>query len=245
LDTVPLLRQNRFRMNVKKKTRRDFIATIGGVSAATWLGGCGGKSESLASPASGTGGSSSAACTVYPQQTEGPFYLDLSLLRSDVTEGKPGTPLQVVIRVLRADTCAPLAGFAVDIWHCDAGGVYSGYPGQLGGLDTTGQKFLRGTQVSDADGRVSFVTIYPGWYPGRTTHIHFKVHVSANAEATSQMYFAEDATAAAHAVAPYSAHGPKDTSNQADSVNQGHVPPLADVSKTPTGYKATLTVAVA
>jgi protocatechuate 3,4-dioxygenase beta subunit len=233
-------------MSDKRNTRRQFITgALGSVTAATVFGACGGSSENASSPSGGSGGAGPAACTVYPQQTQGPFYLDLSLLRSDITEGKPGSPLALSIRVVRADTCAPLVGVAVDVWHCDASGIYSGYPGQLGGLDTSGQKFLRGTQVTDADGRVAFTTLYPGWYPGRTTHIHFKIHVSASAEATSQLYFPEDVTAAAYAVAPYSAHGPKDTTNVADSVNQGHVPPLASLDKTQAGYQATLTVAVA
>jgi protocatechuate 3,4-dioxygenase beta subunit len=109
-----------------------------------------------------TGGDVSGTCTVYPEQTEGPFYLDLDSLRSDVREGKEGTPLSLVIEVIDGEACQPMSGVAVDIWHCDAGGVYSGYPGQLGGLDTTGEQFLRGTQVTGDDGRVQFETIYPG-----------------------------------------------------------------------------------
>ncbi|MCL4236442.1 MAG: hypothetical protein KJ042_18215, partial [Deltaproteobacteria bacterium] len=133
---------------------------------------------------------------------------------------------------------------AVDIWHCDADGVYSGYPGQLGGLDTTGLTFLRGTRITDTDGRARFVTIYPGWYPGRTTHIHFKVHVTGTLEATSQLYFSEDITAAVYATAPYSARGQKDTTNLGDGVTPGFVPPLLAVTPDGAGYAAALTVTV-
>jgi protocatechuate 3,4-dioxygenase beta subunit len=182
---------------------------------------------------------------VYPQETQGPFYLNLDLLRSDITDGKEGTPLAVTIQVVRGSSCTPVKDAAVDIWHCDAAGVYSGYPGQLGGLDTTGEKFLRGTQVTDAQGRVTFQTIYPGWYPGRTTHIHFKVHVTSTSEATSQLYFPEDVNADVYTVAPYSAHGQKDTSNAADGVALGNLPPLLVVTKTNAGYEGTLVVTVA
>ncbi len=225
-------------------------AATGGVggaagSAGATTGGAGGSAGSGAAPGGGGSGGSSAVCTVYPAETEGPYYLNLDLLRSDIREDKQGTELDLEIVVQRASDCTPIKDAAVDVWHCDADGVYSGYPGQLGGLDTTGQKFLRGTQVTGADGRVSFVTIYPGWYPGRTTHIHFKVHVSTTSVATSQMYFPEDVTSAVYTVAPYAARGQKDTSNLADGVVAGNLPPLLVLSKTATGYTATLTVTVA
>jgi protocatechuate 3,4-dioxygenase beta subunit len=145
-----------------------------------------------------------------------------------------------------ADACGPLAGVAVDIWQCDAAGVYSGYPNQLGGLDTTGQTFLRGTQVTGADGRAEFVTIYPGWYPGRTTHIHFKVHPTASSEATSQVYFPEATTAAVYATGVYAARGPKNTSNAADSVFRSNATPLVAVTSDGAGgWVGELTVTVA
>src|SRR5258706_4099121 len=124
--------------------------TAGGPSA----GGSGGTSP-------GGGGTGGASCTVYPEETEGPFYLNGDLVRSDITEGKPGTPFVLTIVVQSEANCAPLKNVAVDIWQCDAGGVYSGYPNQLGGVDTTGQKFLRGTQVTGDNGTVTFQSIYP------------------------------------------------------------------------------------
>lgn len=209
----------------------------GSATAAALLG-CGkGPKSSDAAPGN-------AACTVYPEQTEGPFYLDGELVRSDIAEGAPGVPLKLTLEVVNASDCAPLPSAAVDVWHCDAAGVYSGYPGQLGGLDTTGQKFLRGTQVSDATGRVVFLTIYPGWYPGRTTHIHFKVRGSGSWEATSQMYFPEDVSAEVYAVGPYAARGQKDTSNSEDGVASGKLP-LVELVKTANGYEASLRISVA
>jgi protocatechuate 3,4-dioxygenase beta subunit len=185
-------------------------------------------------------------CTVYPEQTPGPYYLDLDLLRRDITEGKEGAAMAVVIRVLSSDGCSPLRDLAVDIWHCDADGVYSGFPGQLGGENTSGQRFLRGTQVTDADGRVRFDTIVPGWYPGRTPHIHFKVHLSSATEATSQLYFPETFTATVYATPPYDERGPQDTTNAMDRIaNAGGLPPLAAITQEAGIHVATLTVVVA
>ena len=220
----------------------------GGSGAATSNAGSSGSANGeagAAGSANGTGGAggSGNSCTVYPAQTEGPFYVPDELVRSDIREGKAGAELSLEIVVQRASDCAPLSGVAVDIWHCDADGVYSGYPNQLGGLDTTGQVFLRGTQLTDADGRVRFVTIYPGWYPGRTTHIHFKVHPSATSEATSQLYFVEAVNTEVYAVAPYAAHGQKDTSNPADAI--AGAAPLVTAERDGAGYSASLTVTVA
>ena len=185
---------------------------------------------------------------MYPAETEGPFYQGQGMVyevRSDVTEGRPGTPFVLTVVVVRATGCAPVVNAAIDIWHCDADGVYSGFPGQLGNLDTTGQTFFRGTQITDANGRVEFTTIYPGWYPGRTTHIHFKIHPTSTSEATSQMYFPEVITSAVYQTGVYAAHGQKDTTNAADGAVAGNLPPLLAVTQTSTGYAATLTIVVA
>ncbi|TGS57800.1 protocatechuate dioxygenase, partial [Mesorhizobium sp. M1D.F.Ca.ET.183.01.1.1] len=114
-------------------------------------------------------------CAIMPEVTEGPFYFDPKLERSDITEGRSGIGLAVRLQVVDA-SCRPLVGARVDIWHCDAQGHYSGYPGQGDGqdVDTSGQTFLRGWQKTGEGGVVSFATIYPGWYRGRTVHIHFK-----------------------------------------------------------------------
>ena len=181
-------------------------------------------------------------CTLYPEQTEGPYYVDGDLLRADVREGKAGTPLSLELLVVTGGSCAPLGNAAVDIWHCDAAGIYSGFTGQLGAQDTSGQVFLRGTQLTGADGRVRFQTIYPGWYPGRTTHIHFKVHLSGNREVTSQLYFDEALNREVYTTDPYAAHGQKDTSNAADL---GRNAPLLAVSGNGSGYTGSMTITVA
>jgi protocatechuate 3,4-dioxygenase beta subunit len=216
----------------------------GGATGGASGDGTGGVSNATGGVA-GAAGAEAGTCAMYPQQTEGPFYLDLDLLRSDITEGKTGAPLELEMVVIHSNGCAPMANAVVDVWQCDVEGVYAGFPGQLGGLDTTGLKFLRGTQITGADGRVVFNTVYPGWYPGRTTHIHFKVHLSATTEMTSQLYFPEDVTANVYQSALYAARGQKDTSNAADAIAQtGGMPPVLAVTQTSTGYKGRLVVTV-
>jgi protocatechuate 3,4-dioxygenase beta subunit len=130
-------------------------------------------------------------CILTPQQEDGPFYFDPQLVRAEITEGKTGVPLGLVLQIVEARDCAPVKGARVDIWHADAIGYYSGYPGQGDAhkISTTDQHFLRGTQLTSDDGRVSFTTIYPGWYKGRTTHIHCKVFLDDRTVLTTQIYF--------------------------------------------------------
>lgn len=129
-------------------------------------------------------------CMLQTEVTEGPFYIDPRLLRADITEGRPGLPLQLRLQVVTAD-CRPVAGARVDVWHCDAQGVYSGVENLGGGADTVGQTFLRGTQLTDSTGVSTFETIFPGWYRGRTTHIHYKVFLDEKIVLTSQIFFDE------------------------------------------------------
>jgi protocatechuate 3,4-dioxygenase beta subunit len=131
----------------------------------------------------------SEICVLTPEQTEGPYYLPLELVRYDITEGTPGVPLQLRIAVMDVNDCAPLPDAAVDVWHCDAQGYYSGVNANPGGnanpnAAVASGTFLRGVQVTDADGIAAFQTIYPGWYSGRTVHIHMMVHIGGAAEAT-------------------------------------------------------------
>ena len=155
-------------------------------------------------------------CILSPEQTEGPFYLDEELVRSDITEARPGAPLRLTLFVVDADECTPIADAAVDVWHCDAEGAYSGFDQGGGGEGTT---FLRGTQVSDATGRVDFATIYPGWYQGRAVHIHVKVHVGGDQVHTGQLYFDDDMTAAVYAATdPYADRGEPEMRNDDDSI---------------------------
>jgi protocatechuate 3,4-dioxygenase beta subunit len=130
-------------------------------------------------------------CVLSPELTEGPYYVDEPLVRRDITEGKAGIPLRLRITVADSNACEALENAAVDVWHCDAQGYYSGISGENpgGGGAATGEEnldttFLRGIQLTGAVGVAEFETIYPGWYTGRTIHIHMKVHVDGTANET-------------------------------------------------------------
>jgi len=178
----------------------------------------------------GTVAGTAPACVVRPQQTAGPYFVDERLLRSDIrldpSDGsvQEGVPVRLAFRVLRlaGEGCTPLSGAAVDIWHCDALGRYSDVLDMSHLFDTRGKKFLRGAQMTDAIGTAQFITIYPGWYPGRTVHIHFKIRVHPAArrgfEFTSQLYFDEALTDRVHAQAPYATKGPRPLKNDQDGL---------------------------
>lgn len=168
-------------------------------------------------------------CVITPEQIEGPYFLDNQLNRSDIrsdpTDGsvKSGTPLALSLRVSAVDgeRCLPLRGAVVDVWHCDASGIYSGVADPA--FDTTGKKFLRGYQVTDADGVVRFLTIYPGWYPGRAVHIHFKVRAKSRKtgrdhELTSQLYFDDATNQRIHSQPPYLRDGRQAQKNETDGI---------------------------
>ncbi len=167
-------------------------------------------------------------CVAHPEQTEGPYFVDEMLkrfdIRSDSKSGvaKEGTPLALTFAVsaLRSGSCAPLAGAHVDIWHCDAAGVYSGVEDP--GFNTVGQNFLRGYQLTDKAGEARFQTIYPGWYSGRTVHIHFKIRTDPGAarghEFTSPLYFDDALTTKVFARAPYAAKKGRRDLNEDDSI---------------------------
>ena len=170
-------------------------------------------------------------CVVRPQMTIGPYFVDDQLNRSDIrtepSDGtvKEGVPLTLAIGVfdVTSDSCTPIQDAQVDVWHCDALGVYSGVSDQ--GFDTTGQMFMRGYQLTDANGRVQFLTIYPGWYSGRAVHIHFTIRTTgANGEEyqfTSQFFFDDTLTAQVHALEPYASKGQRDTTNATDNIFGG------------------------
>lgn len=157
-------------------------------------------------------------CRVLPELMAGPFPTKVQMERRDITEGRAGEPLRVGIRVVDR-TCTPIPGAAVEIWHCDVDGDYSSY---LDGVtpDDDGETttFLRGTQTTNADGIVEFVTIWPGWYPGRAIHIHSRVHVEDDTVLTTQYLFDDDLNTEVMATGPYAPHGPPDTPNADDSV---------------------------
>lgn len=157
-------------------------------------------------------------CMLSAEVTEGPFYVDPKLIRSDITEGTAGVPMALRLQVVNAD-CTPVVGARVDVWHCDASGTYSGVQ-NMGGADTTGQTFLRGTQSTDAAGVATFRTIFPGWYSGRTTHIHYKVILADNTVLTSQIFFDETLNDSVYAADAAYAHGgaARDKRNADDNI---------------------------
>lgn len=158
-------------------------------------------------------------CAITPRTTEGPYYFDPALERTDITEGRPGLPTTVRLQVVDP-ACRPISGARVDIWHCDALGIYSGYARQPGGIDATGETFMRGTQVADADGIVEFATVYPGWYPGRTPHIHFKVLIGDTQELTGQLFFPDSVSERVYReISPYDRQGAgRATRNDEDNI---------------------------
>ncbi len=162
-----------------------------------------------------------AGCVLTPSATEGPYYFNANQLRSDITEGFPGVPVELIVGVLDLTTCQPITGALVDIWHCNAAGLYSGY-NQPGG-NTVGQDFLRGIQPTDSNGEATFQTVFPGWYSGRAVHIHFKVRLSSSTYVTSQLYFPDAVVqAVTTGVAPYSQRGlPNVFPNTADGIYSG------------------------
>jgi protocatechuate 3,4-dioxygenase beta subunit len=160
-------------------------------------------------------------CVITPEVTEGPYYFDPAMERTDITEGRPGVPTRIRLQVVDA-ACLPLADARVDIWHCDATGLYSGYAGQGddGTTDTTGETFMRGTVFTDAKGIAEFTTVYPGWYRGRTTHVHFKVFLDQTNILTGQIFFPDALSEYLYLnVAPYSERGAeRDTLNTNDNI---------------------------
>lgn len=247
--------------DVKKMSRKDLLKGMGAMGALALAGPLAGlaacqspiASTVGATGATGTSGTSGASpdCLLVPEETQGPYYIQASKVRQDITDGKTGVPLELSLIVVNASTCQPIANAMVDLWHADAEGVYSAYPGQgdSRSVDTTGQTFLRGVQVTGSDGKVTFKTIYPGWYRGRTTHVHFKVHFNDNTLVTSQLYFPEEINSAIYgSAAAYKARGQKDTPNASDMVyqpvNLGQRT-VMKLSKQGEGYVANLTVGVA
>lgn len=190
--------------------------------------------------------SAQPACVVRPEQTEGPFFMDERLNRSDLRKeagGKviPGVPLDLTLVVSRLAQggCAPLAGIVVDLWHCDHLGAYS----------DTEAGFLRGYQVTDTRGRARFRTIYPGWYYGRTVHIHFKLRsaptVRPGFDFTSQLYFDDALTDRVHAQAPYAARGARSVRNDRDGLyRHGGSQLLLSLAPSGSGYGGVFGVAL-
>lgn len=181
--------------------RKDFLHGIGLASASTFIM-PNGLVKKPAGPHHGVANfNGKDICVLIPSETRGPYPIDLSnnqdMFRQNITEGRPGEPLDVVLTFVNINNnCSPIANARVDIWHCDRDGVYSGF--NQPGANTIGQTFMRGIQITDSNGKVTFKTVYPGWYPGRITHIHFEVFLNSILSRTSQLAFPQDVTTAVY-----------------------------------------------
>ncbi|MET7908244.1 intradiol ring-cleavage dioxygenase [Streptomyces avermitilis] len=255
-------------------TRRRVLA-LGGAAAGAAMGlgisSC--SSDSAArtsgSPAHGVFGTD--VCVLNSSVTEGSYYLDGALFRQDITDGKKGVPLTVRLTVRdRTGSCAPLGDAAVEIWHCDAGGHYSGYPTAgpggttpgpaVGSTATSGaadRTYLRGYRTTGDDGTVEFTTIFPGWYPPRAPHIHVKVHTGGTSTDrtyqggkvnwTGQLFFDDRYGDEVYRKSPYTEHtGPRtllaeDPVYAGGGARDGLMAVTGDADQ---GFTGTLTVAV-
>lgn len=220
------------------------LQLMGGAGAAVMLGGV-----QTAEAQSAFG------CVLMPEMTEGPYWVDEKLNRSDIrvdpSDGsiRPGRPMNLTVTVyaVNGSACGLLPGAAVDIWHCDAGGLYS----DVAMNNTVGKKFLRGYQVTNNSGVARFTTIYPGWYSGRTVHIHLRVRTYSGAQVlgqfTSQLFFDDAVTDEVFAVAPYNTRGARNTRNSNDNIYQGAATrdrTMLTLTKTADGYDAAISIGV-
>jgi len=172
-----------------------------------------------------------ATCVLTCTQTLGPCYYSTGLIRSDITDGYSGLKTKLVFRIVNADTCEPIPGATVDIWHTNAAGAYSAPISTFcNGTDPANQaaRFCRGIQTSDANGYVTFTTLYPGWYSGRTVHIHATVRIGNTAMVTTQFYFADKISDYVfHNYAPYTSRGERNTTNTTDNILGGSLTRMA------------------
>jgi protocatechuate 3,4-dioxygenase beta subunit len=235
-------------------SRRATLRLLGGVGATTFVALSGGRLfERLPVGRRGMAADAGASvCVVRPALTEGPYFVDEKLNRSDIrtdpTTGalRPGVPLVLNFNVsaVNGSSCVPLPNATVDVWHCDALGTYSDVTG------ARGQKFLRGYQVTDGNGAAQFTTIYPGWYSGRAVHIHFKIRMFNGSqktyEFTSQFFFPDAINQQVYAQnSPYNSKGNPDTPNSRDGIyNGGGAQLLLTPTKSSDGYTAPLDIAL-
>ena len=212
-------------------SRRDLLGFAAKGAASVFvsqslLASCGASGNTVTDTTSSgttTPTTGSATCVLTAALTEGPFFVDEKLnrfdIRSDPSTGvvSTGSPLALTFNVSRVanSACTPLTGAYLDVWHCDAGGVYSDVSG-------SSQRFLRGYQITDANGVAAFTTIYPGWYSGRAVHIHFKLRLYAGStktyEFTSQFFFDDSLTDSVYTQSPYSSRGSRDVRNASDGI---------------------------
>lgn len=237
-------------------SRRDVLGAVGVGGLLLWADGANSLvATGHAEDQAGSHNTVDNACLLVPNVTQGPFFVDEHMNRSDIranskatSKGQPcpGLPLTLHVSVFAYGTtgCTPLPGTQVDVWHCDGLGRYSDVR-NFGDADTRGQDFLRGYQVTDSGGQVAFKTIYPGWYMGRTVHIHLKARLfdaskNTTTEATTQLFFDDAATDAVYrANAPYNARGQRAMRNADDGIYGERTPLLLALQgDSSTGYAA-------
>jgi protocatechuate 3,4-dioxygenase beta subunit len=250
-------------------TRRK-VLIAGGAGVAVVTAGAAGlagaatvtTSDSAASAdAAATATASSAVCSLTSEVTQGPYSLDGALVRTDITEGKDGVPVEYTFTVVDEDNdCEPLADALVEIWHCDTLGEYSGFVGGNGHTEDDDGTFLRGGQVTDSSGQCSITSIWPGHYVSRAVHVHLRVHTGVTLTDTSytggtllhtgQLFFDQDINTEVQALSPYSDNTTKETLLENDGIyddggaSSGLLTLTALGSSVSDGYAATLTMGV-
>ncbi|MEQ4723591.1 hypothetical protein [Nonomuraea sp. B19D2] len=272
----------------QRVSRRRLFAGISSLGLGSLLAACA-STEGTATVTTSTGASvtptattakdltalftGAGTCKLTSTTTQGPYYFDADKIRSDIREDRQGVRLRVAIKVQDSETCKPLGNTVVEIWHCDAAGLYSGAEAQStgggggnqpsgnppgnppsgaptgappsggtgdGGGDmadltpTDDKRYLRGAQVTNSDGIVEFTTIWPGWYRGRTIHVHAMVHFSNQRVLTTQLMFDESLNSKVMAMSPYSGHSGRDTFNDNDNIYDDSM--LMKVTKEDDGY---------
>ncbi|MDO5613579.1 MAG: intradiol ring-cleavage dioxygenase [Paracoccus sp. (in: a-proteobacteria)] len=226
--------------------RRDLLKLL--AAAAPAVLGAGSFPHALRAQAVQAGLITPNVCALMPEVTEGPYYIDPGLIRADIREQRPGLPLRMRLQVVDP-ACNPIPGARVDVWQCDAQGNYSGYARQGSDRvdDTTGQTFLRGTQIAGQDGVAAFQSIYPGWYRGRTAHVHFKVFLDQRNVLTGQMFFPDSFSDGVYAqFADYARDGrDRDVRNSNDGIaRQAGDAAYAALTQIEGGYDAALVIGV-
>jgi protocatechuate 3,4-dioxygenase beta subunit len=217
-------------------SRRQALAGFGSMSLGALVAACSDDepdSRAQTEERTGTYFDDARTCEVTAEQTEGPFYFDVDKIRSDIRENRRGVPLRLGVRVRDAAECKPIANAVVDVWHCDAEGSYSEEP------DT----YCRGAQVTNRDGVAEFTTVYPGWYPGRTVHIHGKVHIDSRTVLTTQFYFDDEVSASVFVEDPYPGESNRDGYNDSDGLYRRDLE--LTLSKDRDAYRGLITLDVA
>lgn len=234
----------------RRLSRREALSVLGGAGAVLSAS-CGGGASptspttttTTTTTTTGGTGTSSGACVVSPNETIGPYPSLADFVRSDIRESKQGLPLTLTIGVVNTSSaCAPVSGAVVDIWQCDADGNYSQYGSERN------LTYLRGLQTTDGNGKVTFTTIYPGWYQGRATHIHVEVTINGRSAKVTQIAFPEDTSAQVYRTGVYASSGQNPTTNARDNVfSDGVTNELLTITggDTTSGFTATFQVGIA